>query len=284
MLSLVLVMAPRSARAATPTELLSQARSAFQMGKYDEAVPLLSYLLYPSVQLSRRSDLVEAHVLLGVGYFELGNRGEAKREFEEALFLDSELALDPLLFSESVVTFFEESKREFIERGRRDNEARALAEERDRLREALANMTVFEQKSLFINFVPFGAGQFQNGDKLKGIAFFASELVLGGLSAGAWYWQVEKYGLSGRVPNEEVGTVQKVQYLQLGTGIAFFVVTAGGIIDALLNYEPITRLPADESLLPDDLKLRPRGPKQSGLHLIPTAGPSGGGILMSWEF
>ncbi len=284
--AIILMLMASTVVLATPAERLSEAREACRLGNYDDAIPLLSYLLYPNARLSSAADLVEAHVLLGVAYYETGDRINAEREFEEALFLDANLTLDALLFSRGAVEFFDESKRDFAERTRRDNEARELAAERDRLRQAIENMVVIEQKQYFINFVPFGAGQFQNGQDGKGVFFFVSQSILGGTSFGLWVWQVGKYGYNGSVPRDEVDTVFRLQQVQIVTGLACLGLMVGGIIDSLINYDAVTRRPADESLLPDDVKsLPPRQPstsKRSKWRLVPA--PVGTGAAISWEF
>jgi hypothetical protein len=264
---------------AAPAEQLAEAREAVRLGRYDEAIPVLTTLLYPNAQLSVRADLVEAHVLLGVAHFEKGSRADARRELDEALFLDDSIALDPLLFSEEAIAFLEERKQIFRERARREEETHKLAEERARLRQILENMIVIERKPYYINFVPFGAGQFQNGHDGKGIFFFVSQSVLGGTSAGLWVWQVGKYGYNGTVPAEEVGTVRVVQQVQIAAGVACLGLMVTGIIDSLIHYESTTRRPADESLIPADLKPRERG-KESSWKLAPT----GTGAVITWEF
>lgn len=266
---------------AAPAEQLAEAREAVRLGRYDEAIPVLTYLLYPDAQLSIRADLVEAHVLLGVSHFEKGNRADARRELDEALFLDDSIALDPLLFSEEAIAFFEERKQVFLERTRREQETHELAEERARLRRILENMIVIERKPYYINFVPFGAGQFQNGHDGKGIAFFVSQTVLGGTSAGLWVWQVGKYGYNGTVPADEVETVRVVQQVQVVAGVACLGLMVAGIIDSLIHYESTTRRPADESMIPADLKPRERG-NESSWKLAPT--PTGAGAVITWEF
>lgn len=274
---------PAPARA-TPTEKLAEAREAFQLGNYEQAIPLLNYLLYPDVRLARKGDLIEAHVLLGAAHFEAGNQRVARREFEEALFLDTELVLDPLLFSEKTIEFFEDRKAEFIERAARDAEARRLAEERDRLREALESMVVIERKPYFINFVPFGAGQFQNGHNTKGVILFASEVVLGGTSMALWIVQVGQYGFNGVVPDEDADAVRRMQQIQVATGVACLLLMGAGIADALIYYKSVARRPADESLLPDDFKITPPKKQGSTLKILPAPAPSGAGVVMSWEF
>jgi tetratricopeptide (TPR) repeat protein len=269
---------------ATPTEKLAEAREAFQLGQYEQAIPTLNYLLYPDVRLARESDIIEAHVLLGAAHLEIGNQRVATREFEEALFLDTELILDPLLFSEKTIEFFEDRKAEFIERAERDAEARRLADERDRLREALETMVVIERKPYFINFVPLGAGQFQNGHNTKGVIFFASEVLLGGTSMALWLVQVGKYGFYGVVPDDEANAVRRMQQIQIASGVACLVLMGAGIADALIYYKSVARRPADESLLPDDFKITPPKKQGSTLKILPTPAPSGAGVVMSWEF
>ncbi|HWN69312.1 MAG TPA: tetratricopeptide repeat protein [Haliangium sp.] len=284
-LSLLVVMGGSVIRLApghaAPAEQLAEAREAVRLGRYDEAIPALTYLLYPDARLSVRADLVEAHVLLGVSHFEKGNGADARRELDEALFLDDSVALDPLLFSEEAIAFFEERKQIFRERARREEETHKLAEERARLHGILENMIVIERKPYYINFVPFGAGQFQNGHDGKGIFFFVSQTVIGGTSAGLWVWQVGKYGYNGTVPAEEVETVRVVQQVQIATGVACLGLMVAGIIDSLIHYESTTRRPADESLIPADLKPRERG-NESSWKLSPA--PKGAGAVITWEF
>ncbi len=290
-LLVLLAVAVSASASATPAERLAEAREAFRQGRYDQAIPLLTYLLYPDVRLSDRAELVEAHILLAVAHFESGARADARREVEEALFLDDTMTLDSLLFSDEAIAFFEERKQAFQERVQREAEARALAEERDRLRLALENMIVIERKPYYINFVPFGAGQFQNGQNKKGIFFFVSQALFGGASMGLWTWQVSTYGLNGAVPLDEVDRVFYVQQAQIATGAACIGLMVWGIIDSLIYYESTTQRPADESLLPDDFKpagspsshiLRRSPSSRPRFDLAPT--PHGASAVMTWEF
>lgn len=271
---------------AAPSDELEEARALFQRGDFGSAIPKLNFLLYPEARLSALQDLVEAHLLLGVAYYETGDRVAAAREFEETLFLDADAALDPNIFSEGAVTFFEETKKDLEDRFEREAEMRRLAEERDRYRRALENLVVIEKRPYYVNFIPFGAGQFQNGHTRKGIFFFVSQAVLGGTSAGIFLWQWGKYGIGGLVPTiEEQRTVQRLQYVQIATGSLALGIMAWGIIDALIYYEPTQRTAADPSLLPDEfVPPGPGVPPASSFRLIPFASPEGGGVSLSWEF
>ncbi|MEM9490553.1 MAG: hypothetical protein AAGC55_15505, partial [Myxococcota bacterium] len=165
--------------------------------------------------------------------------------------------------------------------------ARQAAEDRERLRQLLENTVVIERRPYFINFIPFGAGQFQNGHRRKGIALFVSQAALAGTSMGLFWWQVSAFGFSGSVAPDRIDTVNRVQALQLTTGGLCLALMAYGIIDSLIYYQSATRVPADPSLLPQLSGTR-RGPgptpARAGLRLVPMAGPSSAGMLMSLEF
>jgi tetratricopeptide (TPR) repeat protein len=284
----VLAAVPTAASAAPSADLV-RAREAFQRGDYPVAIPLLNYLLYPTPRLSDRSELAEAHLLLGVAYFETGNHGEARAEFDKALRQDEGLQLDPLFVSKEAVDFFERSKDAFKKKAKEDADKRRLAEELAAYRKALANLIVIEKRPYYVNFIPFGAGQFQNGDNGKGIFFSVAQGLTGGTSAIIFGYHAIKYGFGGQVPREEASGVRRQQQIQIGAGIACLGLMAWGIVDSLMNYEPAIQRTADESLLPDDFKpdlpRRRRGKRgPSSFRITPAPQPGGGGVVMSWEF
>lgn len=278
-----LLLAGSLSARATPTEELGRARESFLAGQYEQAIPQLTSLLYPTSRLADAALVAEAHLLLGVSYFETGQLESAEREFEEALFLDASITVDESLFSEESVRFFTKTQAE-IERKRADAEDKArLARERDRLRRALENLVVLEKRRYYVNFIPFGAGQFQNGEKRKGALFFIGEAVTGGTSVALWSYQLIRYGSGGVVPGREVPTVRRIQVVQIASGAAFFGLMAWGIIDSLANYEHTIQRTADPSVL-QDLDLDDEAAPPSALRLTPSIGPDSAGLSLSWEF
>jgi hypothetical protein len=63
-------------------------------------------------------------------------------------------------------------------------------------RRAPPTIVRYERHSFVINFVPFGAGQFQNGQRRKGWLFLGAEAVLGAVSVGAFATNLGLYGLA----------------------------------------------------------------------------------------
>lgn len=280
---LAMLLAP-AAFAATPSQELGQARSTFRAGDFSATIAILSALLYPQPRLSDRGELSEAHLLLGVAYFETGRREAAARELESALFLDNSLTIEGGLFSDEAVAFFQDRKRD-IERRSHDSDERArLARDRERLRQLLKNVVVVEKRSYYLNFIPFGTGQFQNGQRRKGLAFAVAQGALGATSIGLYSYQVLRYGFRGKVPREEVDQVRDIQIVQVASGALCLGAIVWGIIDSLAHYEHTYKReldPGTREFLEEDLKDERR---PSSVRFTPTFGPDAAGAGLTWEF
>jgi len=275
---------------ASPTQDLDQARQSFRQHDYDAARKLATFLLYPDEKLAMPGDLVEAHVILGASDFETGHRAEAKIEFEKALQIQPEKTLTDMLFSEGAIRLFDETRADIEARARRDAELRRIADERERIRKYRESLVVVERRSFGVNFVPFGAGQFQNKQPVRGILFAAGEGLTGALSIGAFVYLTSKYGFNAAVPRADGDSARQLQQLEVGAGIAFYALYAWGVVDALLHYKPRVQIEGDDSLLPavpeapDAKKPVPaRTSLRHRLHLAPMIAPRSAGIGLSWE-
>jgi len=265
---------------ASPADDLRNARTEFRAGNYGGAKDLLAPLLYPSAQLSTTDDLAQAHLLLGICYFELGQRDNAGREIKEALALDPTLNISaaPDLYSAPAIAFFT-SMRQALEQ---ELAEQAAERERARLRQRLRNTPAVDKSQYWLNFVPLGMGQLQNGQKGKAAFFFASEATMVGLSFGIYLYQRLKYS-DGRVPAEDVDTVRNLQIAQIGAGLAGWALYGYGVIDAIKNYEGAVRRTLTDEEIEDLLK---EEPSASSFHLVPIVTPHGAGAAASysWEF
>lgn len=272
---------------ATPREDFDQARQAYRSGQFTRALPLFNSLLYPEKKLADSNEAAEAYLALGVCRYETGDMPGAKREFEQALLVNANIRIDPLIVTDSsAIDAFNETRLTMQDRIRQDAERRRR-EELLKIRESYIGV---ESHSFLLNFVPFGVGQYQNGDIGKGAFFTAAEGAMFGTSLGIWFYLVSNYGLrSTRVPLKDANTVLRLQQLEIGTGIAFYGLWVWGAIDAYLHYQPQVRIELDESALPPELrglmkpeKTRKKPPKTS-LRLAPMLAPDSVGIGLSWE-
>jgi hypothetical protein len=298
---------PRQAPAPpTPREAFDRARTAFGRAEYGRAIELLHPLLYPEVLLDSEGESVQAHRMLGVSYLFENRPEEARREFRKLLELRPDYRFDPFLDPQRVVDFFnevvkqEESAIAAIEARRRQREQEAIARrvrEAARLAQASGPPVVYERRSYAINFVPFGAGQFQNGQRKKGWMFLGVEAGLAAVSVGAFVTNFALYGVEphrgclvaqpidssgtpipcppGQIDHSAEQTSTWLLRTQLVSGGLFFAVAAWGVVDAIRHYQRDVVVPSG----PGELNLRASA-SRSSFRL--TASPFGAGAV--WEF
>ncbi len=272
---------------AAPTDELDQAKAAYRGGQYSRALPLFNALLYPPPpKLASPKDLADAYLALGVCRFETGDAPGAKREFDQALSFDTNARIDPLIVSDqTAIDAFNQTRIDREQRTAAEQERKRKADLR-KLRESIIG---FESHPLYLNFVPFGVGQFQNKQPGKGIAFAASEAVTLTVSASIWIYLVNTYGIrSTHVLAGDATRVRRLQQIEIGSGFAFLGLWVFGAVDAYRHYKPQTRAEIDESLLPPELRdLDKPTPKKkaplSSIHIVPMLTPDGAGIGLSWE-
>src|SRR5262249_15231532 len=191
-------------------------RTAFGRAEYGRAIEILHPLLYPEVLLDSEGEVVQAHRMLGVAYLFENQTDEARREFRKLLELRPDYRFDPLLDPPRVVDFFnlvvkeEESELAAIEAKRRRREEELLARQRreaERLRAQPAVVLRYDHHPYAVNFIPFGAGQFQNGQRRKGWLFFGAEAALAGVSIAAF---TTNFALFGIAPHRRCTVMQPI--------------------------------------------------------------------------
>jgi hypothetical protein len=282
---------PQAAR-----DAFDRGRTAFGRAEYQRAIEILHPLLYPDVLLDSEGEVVQARRMLGVAYLFENKPDEARREFRKLLELRPDYRFDPLLDPQRVVDFFngvlreEEATIAEIEKRRRERE-KVQAERRQRDQERLRmppTVVRYERHSFAINFVPFGAGQFQNGQSRKGWFFFGTEALLGAVSVGAFATNFGLYGLTpnrkcneptpmgiecppGAIDHSQEDTSKLLLGIQLVSGGLFFAVAIWGVIDAIHHYKP-------EVPLPNGAKVARARPSSARFTLSPT------GLGAAWAF
>ena len=181
-----------------PAEL-KRAKDRFEFGSYADCAGTLRQWLATEPALSDEQ-AVDAYRMLGISELQLGDQAQARAAFVNLLSFDPDFALDAFLVPPAVVDFFDkvkkehepalaplrERRRELREQQRLAEEAkrRLLAEEQARTGPATKLVRVQERIYLF-NWLPLGAGQFQNGQNGKGTALAAGQIAAGLINLGA---------------------------------------------------------------------------------------------------
>ena len=251
---------------------LAAVQSEFEFGHYREVLE----------RAERRIDrggvdqasLVQWHKLAGLAAFNLKRTEQAQRHIAALLRIDPDFALDPFVYPPPAVAFVEKQRqtlapeldriraerRAQAEAARRAAEERAaLAREAEEQRRQIEEMSrqvtvrTVEKRSFLVNFVPFGAGQFQQGRVAAGTGVAIAEALLGITSIVAYF----AYGalidtrtlpvdnrFPGASPIVETGIpanredeAKVWRALKIGAGLGFYGVWAAGVADAIIHHQ-----------------------------------------------
>jgi hypothetical protein len=260
-LTLALLLAAPPALAVPPDKALRAATRAYDSGDYATVIKLLRPLLHPTIRLSNQAQVISAFGLLGISYIFEKNKTEAEKQFMAILALQPDFRFDAQVDPAAAVELLEDLKRrnaeklkairererQEAERRKRDEEARRRREEEAR-RAAQRPSVLFERTvqkhPYWVNFVPLGAGQFQNGQRRKGYALMITELGLGatslatGISSWVLYSRATRTENGLRVSQDEYNRLRGLSIVQVVTGALCLGTIAYGIIDALVYYKP----------------------------------------------
>jgi len=290
----------------SPAEDFERGRTAFGRGEYARAIELLQPLLYPEARLDSEGEIVQAHRMLGVAHLFENQPDAARREFRKLLELRPDYRFDPLLDPPRVVDFFngvvrdEERELFALEAKRKKREAELAARHLRELEQQRARETVvvrMQRHSRAVAYLPFGAGQFQNGDSRKGWFFLGTEAVLAAASLGAFVTNFALYGVEPRrrclmmqpldstglpracppdqIDHSQEDTSTNLLRVQVATGALFFATAIWGVVDAVRHFQrdvPLRDEPA------------PGAASKSSFRIIPLPLPSPFGLAAELRF
>lgn len=259
--------------AAEPTDPDVEAlRPLYEYGRYDDV------LARARGRLDRggltREQLVTLHKYAALAAFNLGQQPDAERHFTALLRLDPDFSLDPFAVAPPTVAFFEKLKKDLdpqldlirqqqrleAERKKREDEDRVRRQADDearrrRLEELSRRVTVrnVEQKSFLVNFVPFGAGQFQQGRTANGVVLAAAEGAFALTSIIAYFAYdalIEAQDIEfddairGRVtkrvygiPLERVNEANTWRIVKYASAGAFYTLYGYGVVDSIYHHQ-----------------------------------------------
>lgn len=276
-------------------------KNRFDGGEYAKAAErfaaMLDAALPPCTQSSgsgttscRLTDveLVErARAYYAASLVALDRNDEADLQIAEILRKNFQFSPDPAAFPQKVVDRFtvvrgrlrQELEAEQERRAQQEREQRLAAERLKQAEEkwlktvlaAASEERVVTQNSRFVASLPFGVGQFQNGNARLGMAFAVSEALLGSLTIAAsqihmYYATIQTSGLEKSDINILLtNKIVALRINQISFG-AFAAVALTGIIQAHVTYVP-------EIVSVRKRNLPPR-PTASTVQFVPTVGLS----------
>lgn len=287
--ALALTCATGRAHAAGEGAELEKARAAYSGRNYEDVERRLRDLL-ESARLKDPVLLNLGRMYFGAALVQLGRREEAVKVFEAILDSDGQYEPDPLTFSSQVMEVFIDTRAQLRERiaERARQEAKKAAErkekeEQDRIRAArylkaveklAAEESVVVKHSRALAFLPFGVGQFQNGQNAAGWAFlfFESAFIAGSAISVPFYIsandskneQASKDSLAAEGYRSRANDIRNVN---LAFNAAFVLTWIGGVIQAHATF------------VPESKEIRPR-PLPKITQVVPNVQPQVGGASL----
>ncbi|OFX20465.1 MAG: hypothetical protein A2V77_02210 [Anaeromyxobacter sp. RBG_16_69_14] len=245
---------------------LKRAHDRFEFGSFAEAAGTARAWLAEHPDASG-DDAIEAYRILGVSEVKLGDLPQARTAFVSLLSLDPDYALDPFLVEPKVVEFFDQVKKEhepalapLRERQRALEEQKRLADEakkrllsEEQARSGPPTKVIRVQERLYLfNWMPLGAGQFQNGHRAKAVAIAAAETVLAAVNLGSilFHNQIAQDPSRRCSPSAATGCSQppfrdsdrkllsRIDVVKYASAGLFWAVYAYGVVDAHVYYVP----------------------------------------------
>ena len=217
------------------------AENAYLYGDYARVVKILSRLVDPEVVLTDPEQVAQAYERLGLAHSYLRHDDEARIYFEKLIRFRPGWKLNPALVPPTTVRVFDSVREALADELERERQRllQFQREEEEKRRLAQTTQVLVEKRrnSRLVALVPFGAGQFQNGQPITGALFLGSEVLAVSLSIG-FFAAVEDLRLSnGRFASEDVGRATTIQNAQLVSGGVALALMAAGVIHALATFE-----------------------------------------------
>jgi hypothetical protein len=248
-------------------------KTRFDGGEYDKAAERFAAMLDPAQKPCTQTstdatatcrltdpDIIErARAFYAASLVALDRLNEADKQIEELLRKNVQFSPDPAAFPQKVVDRFtvvrgrlrqeleaEQEKRAQQERERQMALQRAK-QEQDRwlaaVLKAASEERVVVKNSRFIAALPFGVGQYQNGNSSLGTAFAISEALLGAITlvTSQTYTYYASFDPTLGTPDERdllvANQLISLRLNQISFG-AFGVVALTGIIQAQVAFVP----------------------------------------------
>jgi tetratricopeptide (TPR) repeat protein len=232
-----------------PQILFRRALYDFSQGDYVATRARLEALLTPSSRLNKEEDELEARKTLGTLYFLRGEEKRAREQFELVLLLKNDMELDIYSTAPPVLRFFD------LVRAETRVKANEVVHVFQMRRNAFEAPRVIERRlvrhSAALSYLPFGVGQFQNGQIGMGALFLVLEAVM--LTANvAGYIAGQLLGDNGVIQRSQATARDALLAVQYGGLGAFLTTWVIGAIHARAHFQPIVTL--DRDITPEKKK------------------------------
>lgn len=249
-----LLVAPSLARAGD-IEDFQAARTFYDAHDWPRAIAAFEALVGGEIpRLASQPLVLESRKYLAAAYVFVGREGAASDQIERLLLAEPTYELDPTEFPGEVVQLFERVRQRLAERREAQAERARLAAEVERLtgenramREELEGERIIEvPRSQWLVQIPFGVGQFENGEQGLGWFFFITEALTLAASVAALVAhqalvatiQNARDGVPAELWRSVTDAINVVEPLSWASNGVFWALLAAGVIQANVAFTP----------------------------------------------
>jgi len=257
------MFAPPSVARAGDIEDFQAAYALYEAHDWPRAIAAFEALVGgESPTLESQPLVLESRKYLAAAYVFVGREEAAAAQLERLLRDEPTYELDATQFPREVVQLFERVRARLAERRSMEAARVALEAEIDRLRGENASLrselegerTIEVPRSQWLMQIPFGVGQFENGEEGLGWFFLVTEALAAGgfatalslhLGYAAQLSDLERYGRDRDRIDRVNAALQITNVVNWSSGALFLGLAAAGLIQANIAFTPsrVVRVP-----------------------------------------
>lgn len=278
-----------------------KARAAFLARNWADAEDKLRALLDPKSGLKERSIISQSRMYLGAALLQQGKKDEAKDAFEKLVLDDPTFEPDPLGYPGPAIDMFIDVRSSLLEQIKiaQQNAARLAAEKKaaeeaekaaqrewlEKVKAQAGEEKITVKHSRLVASLPFGVGQFQNGQPVLGWIFLGTEVAaIAGtaITFGMHYYARDREndtaGGTHQLSKQWHERAEDIYYVNWGFAFGFAGLAAVGILQAHVAFTS----EAAEKKTRDLPPLAPQPPRTSSLvkDFVPIVTPVAQGGVM----
>jgi hypothetical protein len=257
--SVVAIAASASLAHALPTQAelsaFASGKKLYENGQHDQAATYFALATDGPTPSIKDPDLVnQSRMIRGASNMYVGRIAEADTQFDRILRTNPKFQPDAILFPPGVIDRFN-AMRDKLEKEAAEKKAgdaatkkiAALEAENTRLSSRLIalekyakNYETVIERSRILASIPFGVGQFQNGDVGLGVFFATTEgiALTAATISWAYHYSLPRTPVDTEEAQSAANTARVVNWISLG---AFIALSVGGIAQAHIAFVPETR-------------------------------------------
>jgi tetratricopeptide (TPR) repeat protein len=242
---------------------LEKARASFLARNWTDAEERLRVLLDPKTGLKERPLISQARMYLGASLLAQGRKDDAKEAFEKLVLDDPTYEPDPLSFPGDAINTFIDVRSSLLEQIKTasQNAARLAAERKareeaereaqrvwlEKVKEQASEEKITVRHSRIVACLPFGVGQFQNGQPLLGWIFLGTQVAAlagSGITFGMYRYAREREDESLKAQTAYYQQLSAqwhqrandIQLVNLGFIGAFVAIAGAGVVQANVAF------------------------------------------------